>query len=79
MPQRLFDELCPYIREAGLQHQDSWRNTVRRIYDHQFLYCFTGQAHATIQERYYKLGSGAMLIVPPNTPHRFWVDETQPG
>ncbi len=79
MQERLFDELCPYIREAGLQHQDSWRNAVRRIYDHQFLYCFIGQAHAIIQNRYYKLLSGAMIIVPPNTPHRFWVDDVLPG
>lgn len=74
-----FDELCPYIREAGMQRRDSWKNLSRRIYDHQFFFCFKGTANIMIDGRYYKLQSGQIAIVPPNTPHSFWVEENETG
>lgn len=74
-----FDELCPYIREAGMQRRDSWKSFARKIYDHQFFFCFKGTANITVAERYYKIKSGQLVIVPPNTPHRFWVDEDEQG
>lgn len=74
-----FDELCPYIREAGMQRRDSWKSFARKIYDHQFFFCFKGTANITVADRYYKIKSGQLVIVPPNTPHRFWVDEDEMG
>ncbi|GKX29290.1 hypothetical protein SH1V18_17700 [Vallitalea longa] len=70
-----FDELCPFIREVGLQHQDSWRHKSRKIYDHQFLYCFKGTANVKILDRYYKIKRGDLILIQPNTSHEFWVDE----
>lgn len=75
--ERSFDEICPYIREAGLQHQDSWRNTPRRIYDHQFLYCFMGSAHMVLGERSYSVKKGMLVVIPPNVPHLFWVEDEE--
>lgn len=77
--ERRFDELCPYIREAGIQGRDSWKSFARKIYDHQFFFCFKGTANFTVADRYYKIQSGQLVIIPPNTPHRFWVDENEKG
>jgi AraC-like DNA-binding protein len=74
-----FDELCPFIREAGLQHRDAWRNRVRRIYDHQFMYCFKGTANAIIGKQQYKIKKGDLLIITPDTPHELWFDEDTSG
>lgn len=74
----MFDELCPYIREAGLQKGDSWKSNNRKIYDHQFLYCFTGTGYIIIDGNYYEVPQGTLIIIPPNTPHSFWVDEVIP-
>lgn len=74
-----FDELCPYVREVGLQRRDSWRAKKRKIYDHQFLYCFTGTAHVTIEDRYFKVSEGDMIVLPPDTCHSFWFDENISG
>jgi len=71
-------DLCPYIREIGLQRKDSWR-IPRRIYDHQFLFCFTGVAHVVLHERHYRLTPGHLVIIPPNVPHKLWFDEQQLG
>lgn len=79
MQERSFDEICPYIREAGLQRQDSWRSMPRRIYDHQFLYCFTGHAFLEIDNQHHHLHRGVLAIIPPDVPHRFWVNELDPG
>lgn len=76
---RRFEEISPYIREVGLQRQDSWRNMQRRIFDHQFFYCFTGIVHIVLREETYRLQPGDLLIVPPNVPHQLWVDEAAPG
>ncbi|WZL81927.1 AraC family transcriptional regulator [Vallitaleaceae bacterium 9-2] len=74
-----FDELCPFIREAGLQHRDAWRNRTRRIYDHQFMYCFKGTANAIIGKEQYKIKKGDLIIFSPNTPHQLWFDEDTSG
>ncbi|MHC1747146.1 MAG: AraC family transcriptional regulator [Cellulosilyticaceae bacterium] len=76
--QYVFDEICPYIREAGLQKGDSWKSNNRKIYDHQFLYCFTGISYIVIDSEYYEVPQGTLVIIPPNTPHSFWVDELVP-
>ncbi len=77
--QHSLDELCPYIREAGLQRRDSWKAKKRKIYDHQFLYCFVGTAHAIIEDEYYEIKQGHMVVIPPDTPHTFWVDDDMSG
>ena len=77
--ERSFDELCPYIREAGMQRRDSWKSFARRIYDHQFFFCFKGTANIIMGKRYYKINPGQLVIIPPDTPHRFWVDDDEQG
>ncbi len=77
--ERSFDELCPYIRDAGLQQRDSWRNRVRKIYDHQFMYCFKGSANVIIGEEQYSVQKGDLIIIPPNTPHQLWFDPLVSG
>lgn len=79
MKQLTLEAICPYVREVGLQHNDSWKNQYRRIFDHQFLYCFTGVAHMIIGEKQYRITNGDLIIIPPNTPHQLWIDEEQPG
>ncbi|MDR3050146.1 MAG: AraC family transcriptional regulator [Oscillospiraceae bacterium] len=78
MAETHLDDLCPYIREVGLQGKDSWR-IQRRIYDHQFLYCFAGVAHVLLREQYHRITPGDVLIIQPNVPHQLWMDEEQPG
>ena len=64
------EEIVPYIREVGLQKRDSWKNLYRRIYDHQFLYCFCGIIHIQIEERNYEVKQGDLVIIKPNVPHK---------
>jgi YesN/AraC family two-component response regulator len=71
--------MCPSVRDVGLQHGDSWKNLQRRIYDHEFLYCFTGNAHINLSGRDYDISPGTLVLIPPDTSHSFWVDEKFPG
>jgi len=77
-PETRLESLTPYIREAGLQRRDAWR-IARRIYDHQFLYCFSGAAHMMLREQYYHITPGHLVIIPPNVPHKLWFNEQQLG
>jgi AraC-like DNA-binding protein len=78
MSEVIWESLCPYIREAGFQRMDAW-HIPRRIYDHQFLYCLTGVAHAVIQEAAHRITPGILMIIPPNVPHTLWMDERHPA
>ena len=73
------EELSPCVREVGLQMRDSWRKKPRRIYDHEFLYCFRGNAAIHIHGEEHLITEGDLVIIPPDTPHNFWVDETKDG
>lgn len=73
------DELCPCVREVGLQMRDSWRTRPRRIYDHEILYCFRGNAAIHIGGEERLIAEGDLVIIPPDTPHTFWVDEKKDG
>ena len=73
------EEIVPYIHEVGLQKRDSWKNLYRRIYDHQFLYCFCGIIHIQIEERNYEVKQGDLVIIKPNVPHKLWLDEDVQG
>lgn len=73
------ETLSPIVREVGIQRRDSWRTRPRRIYDHQFLYCFTGSVHLVINQNHYLLTQGSVAIIPPNKPHTIWVDENAEG
>lgn len=63
-----FEDLCPFVREAGMQRGDVWQ-IPRRIYDHEFLYCVSGRALMTIGRETHELAPGHLAIVPPDTPH----------
>ena len=73
------EELSPCVREVGLQMRDSWRKKQRRIYDHEILYCFRGNAAIEIGGEERLIAEGDLVIIPPDTPHRFWVDEKKDG
>ena len=69
------EELCPCVREVGVQRYDSWRTRPRLIYDHEILYCFSGNANIRIGDTERLLAEGDLVIIPPDTPHTFWVEE----
>ena len=73
------EELSPCIREMGLQMRDSWRRKPRRIYDYEILYCFRGNASIEIYGEELLITEGDLVIIPPDTPHKFWVDEKKDG
>lgn len=73
------EQINPVVHDVGLQHSDSWRTKVRRIYDHQFLYCFRGIAHFVSGSFSCTISRRCLLIIPPNTPHSFWVDVGDPA
>ena len=73
------EALSPCVREVGLQMRDSWRKKQRRIYDHEILYCFRGNAAIEIGGKERLIAEGDLVIIPPDTPHRFWVDEKKDG
>lgn len=69
---RKFGEINPFVREVGLQKNDSWHRKSRKIYDFEMMYCFCGCAHTVIDGKEYHLSPGSLLLIPPNTPHLFW-------
>lgn len=73
------DRINPVVHDVGLQRSDSWRTKVRRIYDHQFLYCFQGIAYFVADSFSCTISKHCLLIIPPNTPHSFWVDANDPA
>lgn len=73
------EELSPCVREVGLQMRDSWRVRERRIYDHEILYCFRGNASVCIEGEERLIAEGDLIVIPPDTPHTFWVDENKDG
>ncbi len=73
------EELCPLVREVGMQRGDAWRQKARRIYDHEFLYCYAGAAHVRIGEESRRMTEGDMAIVPPDTPHTMRLDAADSG
>lgn len=70
-----FDEICPYVKEVGLQKRDSWKQLSRKIYDHEICYCFMGTIHISINNEKYKITSGDLFIIPPDTPHIIWFED----
>lgn len=71
------ESLCPCVREVGLQLHDSWRLRPRMIYDHEILYCFRGSATIKIYGEEHLIAEGDLVVIPPDTPHFFWVDESR--
>lgn len=63
-----FEDLCPTVREAGMQKGDFWQ-IPRRIYDHQLLLCLAGRAEISIDGDQCPLTPGSLAIIPPDTPH----------
>lgn len=70
--------LSPYIREAGTQGNDEWPTRPRRIYDHQFFYCFKGKGSLKLGEKLYELKAGVLFVIPPDTPHCYALDKQNP-
>jgi AraC-like DNA-binding protein len=71
-----FDELCPTVREVGMQLNDFWQ-IPRRIYDYQFMYCLSGHALLTIDKQKRRLQRGQLAIIPPNVKHTLVYEENQ--
>jgi len=68
-------EISAYLRDAGPQQNDSWKNRTRRIYDHQFIYGVRGRSKIIIAQNEYSIVPGVLVLIPPNTPHTFWVED----
>lgn len=71
----MIDELNPYVRKVGIQGKTEWKNSCRRIYDYEWMYCVKGNAWCKIGDKEYKLERGSLLLIKPNTPHNFWLDK----
>lgn len=87
---RSYDELSPYVREAGLYAEmhpyinatpyhllSSWESSKRRLYDYQFILCTHGKSYVIIHKKKYTLKKGALVIIPPNVPHSFGPDSSE--
>ena len=73
-----FEDLCPTVREAGMQKGDFWQ-IPRRIYDHQLLLCLAGRAEMAIGGESRTLVPGSLAIVPPDTPHTLTYAQNPPA
>lgn len=71
------DAISPFVRKVGVQGGFEWKNKYRRIYDHEWMYCTSGKAYYETETEQYELKAGSLLLIEPNTPHRFWFDEKQ--
>lgn len=65
-----FDELNPCVRKAGMQTENI--NRMRKIYDHEFLYCRSGKAYMQIAEKKYDITPGTLILISPNKPHNLF-------
>lgn len=72
-------DINPYIRDAGLQGNDSWPDRERKIYDHELLYCTGGKASIWINNKTHNIKRGSLILVGPNTPTKLTLDPTNPG
>lgn len=70
-------ELCPLIRQAGIQGKKQIKN--RKIYDFELFFCSKGKGDLHIEDRYYKLYPGIVCLIPPDTVHQFKHDTDDPG
>jgi AraC-like DNA-binding protein len=73
-----FEELCPCVRKAGKQNCNSWKNRLRKIYDHEFMYCIKGKAYINIEDRKYEITPKTLILIKPDLPHSLWMDENNP-
>jgi AraC-like DNA-binding protein len=73
------DELCPYVRNAGKQNLNSWKNRFRKIYDHEYMYCRKGKAYINIEGREYKILPGTLILIKPDREHSIWIDDKDPA
>ena len=73
-----FEDLCPVVREAGMQRGDFWQ-IPRRIYDHELLLCLAGRAEMVIGRESGDLLPGSLAIVPPDTPHTLTYSQGPPA
>ena len=73
------DALTPYIRKAGLQNTISWKDSSRRIYDHQWMFFTEGRGHYKANDTTYDLVPGTLLLIEPGIPHYCWIDEDMPS
>jgi AraC-like DNA-binding protein len=71
------DELCPYIRKAGIQARALGKNVLRKIYDYEMMYCEKGKAKILIEDKNFEIIPGALITIPPNKAHTFWVDNEE--
>jgi len=73
------DSLNPYVRKAGLQGAVEWKHTNRRIYDFQWMYCYGGNAYIELDGTIYTITTGSLVLIRPNTPHKFYHDNKKPA
>ena len=69
------DELCPYVRKAGIQVRSLGINALRKIYDYEMLYCARGNALLSINCEKFKISEGTLITIPPNTGHSIWIED----
>ncbi|WP_273326754.1 AraC family transcriptional regulator [Vallitalea guaymasensis] len=74
-----FEEICPYVRNVGIEVFNKTRTSIRRIYDHEFILGFEGSTNMTIEDRTYTIGKDDLILIKPNIPHEFKITNKDSG
>lgn len=73
------EALSPFVRRAGIQGVAQWRHRMRRIYDHQWMFCTSGKAYYEAEGITHELTTGTLLLIEPDIAHSFWIDDDNPA
>lgn len=74
-----FEELCPYVRNAGIEVFNNNKTIVRRIYDHEFILGVKGSTKLIIEDRIHNIEKNKLILIKPNLPHTFNLQSTEAG
>lgn len=67
----VFPFLTPFIRWADVAHLVGQGNTMRRIYDHEFVLCVGGSGHIVIEGRKHDAVTNRLFLVQPRHWHSY--------
>lgn len=72
-------ELSPFVRQCGeFQMLPGFRRHPYFIYEHEFIYVVSGQAHYRIGKTIHQLAPGDLLLVPPGVDTASWNEFAEP-
>lgn len=68
------DNICPYVRSAGGGDVPNFQGKMRKIYDHQLIYCCSGEGLYIHETDQYEIDPGSIIMIKPNTPHTIQIN-----